>query len=122
MDLDNVFVKSNLDENKKKAKMIFGKLLINLRKSNHIKLYSMLESVVDANIEDNVIKLLFSDKSSFDMLNNTNDLGVLKENINAIQNGLGLSINCDAKEEFDTYKFETFLKQEFGKLLTIKKD
>ena len=33
-----------------------------------------------------------------------------------------LELVCCEKNEFDTQKFETFLKNEFGKILTIKKD
>ena len=40
----------------------------------------------------------------------------------AKERGLGLELCCNTKEEFDMYKFETFLKDEFGKILTIKKD
>ena len=45
MKLDDVFQKSNLDENKKKSKMIFGRLLINLRKNNYIKLKKLPQSI-----------------------------------------------------------------------------
>ena len=38
-DLDKIFEKSNLDENKKKSKTIFGKLLINLRKTDKAFVY-----------------------------------------------------------------------------------
>lgn len=120
--LDDIFVKSNLDENRKRAKMLFGRMLINLRKNNRIKLYSLLESVSDTVMQDNVIKITLSDKSSYDMINNSGDILVLKEVLNTIQRGLDIEIACDGKEEFDMFRFETFLKQEFGKLLTIKKD
>ena len=120
--LDKIFAKSNLDESVRKSKMIFGKLLINLRKNNRIKLYSLLESVTDTNLIDNVIILTLSDKSSYELINNSADLSILKEILNTIQAGLNIEIRCDGKEELDVYKFESFLKQEFGKLLTIKKN
>lgn len=120
--LDKIFAKSNLDESVRKSKMIFGKLLINLRKNNRIKLYSLLESVTDTNLIDNVIILTLSDKSSYELINNNADLSILKEILNTIQAGLNIEIRCDGKEELDVYKFESFLKQEFGKLLTIKKN
>lgn len=120
--LDEVFTKSNLNESKKKAKMIFGKLLINLRKNNRIKLYSLLESVVDTDINNNVIILTFSDRSSYDMIKNNTDMAILKDIISSLEEGLDIDIACNAKEEFDLYKFEMFLKDEFGKILTIKKD
>lgn len=121
-ELDDIFTKSNLDENKRRAKRLFGRMLINLRKSNKIKLYSLLESVCDTNMVDNVIKLTLNDKSSYDMLNNKNDISTLQETLNTVQSGLEIELLCDGKEEFDMYKFESFLKSEFGKLLTIKKE
>jgi hypothetical protein len=120
--IDAVFTKSNLDESRKMAKMLFGRLLIALRKSNHIKLYSLLESVVDSNYHDNVFELTLSDKVAFDMINNKSDIEVLVTTLATIQNGARLSLMCSGKEPFDVYKFESRLKEEFGKILTIKKD
>ena len=62
--LDGIFEKSTLSESKKKSKMIFGRLLINLRKQGHIKLYSLLGGVEDTDIENNKLQLLFKDKTS----------------------------------------------------------
>ena len=120
--LDDIFVKSNLDENVKKAKMFFGRMLINLRKNNRIKLYSLLESVSDTKLIDNVMQITLSDKTAYDMINNGDDINVLRDALRTIQDGLDIEVLCDGKEEFDVYKFETFLKSEFGKLLTIKRD
>ena len=120
--LDDIFVKSNLDENVKKAKMFFGRMLINLRKNNRIKLYSLLESVSDTKLTNNVMQITLSDKTAYDMINNGDDINVLRDALRTIQEGLDIELICDGKEEFDIYKFETFLKSEFGKLLTIKKD
>ena len=119
--LDDIFTKSNLEESKKKAKMIFGRMLINLRKSNHIKLYSLLESVKETDIKEKTLQVMLGDKTAFDMINNQNDLIKLKETLNIIDASLNISVNCDGKEPFDMYKFESRLKEEFGKLLTIKK-
>jgi hypothetical protein len=119
--LDNIFTKSNLEESKKKAKMIFGRMLISLRKSNHIKLYSLLESVSDTDLTNDTLQIVLSDKTAFDMLNNANDLSVLKDSLVAIDGSLGVEVKCDGKDPFDVYKFESRLKEEFGKLLTIKK-
>lgn len=120
--LDDIFVKSNLDENVKKAKMFFGRMLINLRKNNRIKLYSLLESVSDTKLIDNVMQITLSDKTAYDMINNGDDINILRDALRTIQDGLDIEVLCDGKEEFDVYKFETFLKSEFGKLLTIKRD
>ena len=120
--LDDIFTKSNLEESKKKAKMLFGRLLIALRKSNHIKLYSLLESVEDCDIIEDKLTLTLSDKVAYEMMNNNNDLSVLNDLITQIQNGLKIALNCSGKDPFDVFKFESKLKNEFGKLLTIKKD
>ena len=120
--LDDIFVKSNLDENVKKAKMFFGRMLINLRKNNRIKLYSLLESVSDTKLTNNVMQITLSDKTAYDMINNGDDIHVLRDALRTVQDGLDIEVLCDGKEEFDVYKFETFLKSEFGKLLTIKRD
>ena len=120
--LDDIFTKSNLEESKKKAKMLFGRLLIALRKSNHIKLYSLLESVEDSDIIEDKLTLTLSDKVAYEMMNNNNDLSVLNDLITQIQNGLKIALNCSGKDPFDMFKFESKLKNEFGKLLTIKKD
>lgn len=119
--LDDIFTKSNLEESKKKAKMVFGRMLISLRKSNHIKLYSLLESVSDTDLINDTLQIVLSDKTAFDMLNNANDLSVLKDSLVAIDGSLGVEVKCDGKDPFDVYKFESRLKEEFGKLLTIKK-
>ena len=118
--LDEIFTKSNLDESKKKAKMMFGRILINLRKTNHIKLYSLLESVNETDIKNGILEITLSDKTAFDMINNKNDLGLLKETLQLIDKSLDVSVLCNGKEPFDMFKFESRLKQEFGKILTIK--
>ena len=58
--LDSIFTKSNLEESKKKAKMLFGRVLIYLRKNNHIKLYTLLESVEDTDLIDGELKITSS--------------------------------------------------------------
>lgn len=117
---DDIFTASNLDQNKKRAQMIFGRLLINLRKNNHIKMYSMLGGVVDTNIVDNVIKITLSDKTSYDMLNNSNDIATLNDIVKGIDGSLDVEILCSEEEAFDIHSFKVYLAEEFGKMLTIK--
>lgn len=118
--IDDIFTKSNLDESKKKAKMLFGRILINLRKTNHIKLYSLLESVNESDIQKGVLEISLSDKTAFDMINNKDDLQLLNDTLAGIDPSLGIKVNCSGKEPFDMFKFEGKLREEFGKLLTIK--
>lgn len=120
MTLDDVFTKSNLDENKKKSKMLFGRLLITLRKNNYIKLYSLLESVNDTNLVEGTLQLTLSDKTAYDMINNPNDINTLNQELANLQD-LKVELFCNGKEPFDLFKFEKFLTDEFGKTLTIKR-
>ncbi|MBQ7351716.1 MAG: hypothetical protein IJW59_02470 [Clostridia bacterium] len=118
--LDSIFQKSNLEESKRQAKMLFGRLLIALRKSNHIKLYSLLESVNETDIVEGKLVLTLFDKVAFDMINNKNDIAELEGVISGIKAGFKIELACNGKEPFDKFKFETFLKNEFGNCLTIK--
>lgn len=119
-DIDAIF-KSNLNDSQKKARSIFGKLLISLRKNDYMKIYSLLGAVVDQNLKDNVITLVFSDNNSYLMLNNSGDIGDINLLLNNIQDGLKVELKCASEKNFDEYQFEQFLKEEFGKILTIKK-
>ena len=120
--LDSIFTKSNLEESKKKAKMLFGRVLINLRKTNHIKLYSLLESVVETDIANNKLVITMTDKVSFGMIDNANDRAELLKIAQEINGEFeGVEICFSGKEPFDLYKFEMRLKNEFGKITTIKK-
>ncbi|MBE5736449.1 MAG: hypothetical protein E7356_03775 [Clostridiales bacterium] len=119
--LDEIFASNNLSESKKKAKMYFGRILINLRKTNHIKMYSLLDSVEDTDIIDNKLTISLSDKVAYDMINNANDISILDGILRGIQEGLKVELICTGKEPVDVFKLESRLKAEFGKLLTIKK-
>ena len=118
-DLDKIFEKSNLDEDKKKSKKYLGRLLLRLKKDNCIKLYSLMGSVIDSDIKDNKFVIKLADKVSFEMINN-NDRDLMLSIINEFESGLGLDIYFDEKEVFDAHTFKNYLKDEFGKLLTIK--
>lgn len=119
MNINEIFT-SDLQESEKKSKRIFGKLLINLRKNNHIKLYSMLGGVTKSNIIDNMLVITIPDKTSFDMINNNHDIANIEAELDSIESGLKVKFECDGVEEFDVFKFEERLKAEFGRILTIK--
>lgn len=116
---DKIFEKSNISEEKKKSKKLFGRLLIKLRNSNHIKLYALMEGVADTDLKDNVVSLIFGDKTSFDMVNNAKDKEELNKLFDEIESGIVCKIECNAETAFNEYRFEQFLKAEFGKILTI---
>ena len=116
---DKIFEKSNASEEKKKSKKLFGRLLINLRNSNHIKLYSLMEAVVDTDMQENIVTLTFDEKSSFDMVNNPKDIELINSILQSIEEGITCKLECNNKKVFDEYQFEQFLRKEFGKMLTI---
>lgn len=116
---DEIFT-SNLDENKKKSKMIFGKLLLNMRKNNHIRLYSLMSEVFDTDYRDNVLTLIIGDKSTFEMMNNRNDIDTINQELSSIDSAYTIDIRCEEQKKFDMYQFEEKLRKEFGKILTIK--
>ena len=119
--IDTIFQKSNLAESKKEAKMLFGKMLISLRKNSHIKLYSMLESVNEMDIVDNVLKLTLTDRTAYEMIDNKADLAVLNQSASALRADTTVELACNGRRAFDKYQFETRLFNEFGKILTIKR-
>ena len=117
--LDNIFT-SDLDENKKRSKMLFGKLLLSMRKNNHIRLYSLMSEVLDTDLVDNALLLIIGDKSTYEMISNKADIETLNQELHMIENGVSIELKCEEKKKFDLYQFEEFLKREFGKILTIK--
>lgn len=117
--IDDIF-KSELSENEKLAKSYFGKLLISLKKHDDMKIYSLMSGVSDMKLEENVLKLIFSDKTSYDMLNNENDLSKINELLNSLKDGLKVKFDLLESKAFDEYKFTEYLKSEFNKILTIK--
>ena len=117
--LDKIFT-SNLDENKKKSKMIFGKLLLNMRRNNHIRLYSLMSEVIDTDLNNNALKLIIGEKSSFEMLSSKSDFETIENELKIIDSNLNLELKCEEQKKFDMYQFEEFLRKEFGKILTIK--
>ena len=119
--LDSIFQKSNLAESKREAKMLFGKMLISLRKNSHIKLYSMLESVNDMDIVDDVLKLTMSDRTAYEMIDNRDDIAILNQEVSSLREGTTVQLGCNGSRAFDVNQFETRLISEFGKTLTIKR-
>ena len=119
MNINDIFT-SELSESEKIAKRIFGRLLISLRKNSHIKLYSLLGGVTKSNIIENTLVITISDKTSFDMINTPHDIANIEAELNNIQAGMKVQFECDGVEAFDMFKFEERLKEEFGRILTIK--
>lgn len=119
--IDTLFQKTNLEESKREGKMLFGRMLISLRKSNHIKLYAMLESVEEMDLVDGTLKLTMSDRTAFEMINNKEDLLALEQEVSSIKAGTKVELLCNGTKAFDIFDFENRLINEFGKKLTIKR-
>lgn len=118
-DINSIFT-SNLNEDEKRAKSIFGKLLLALRKNDYMRIYSLMSGVADQKYCGNVIKLIFSDNNSYLMLNNKGDIEDMNRLLNDIENGLHVELVSLNEKTFDEYQFEEYLKNEFGKMVTIK--
>ena len=119
--IDTLFQKTNLEESKREGKMLFGRMLISLRKNNHIKLYAMLESVEEMDIANGVLKLTMSDRTAYEMINNKEDLLALETSASALRPDTKVELLCNGTKAFDVFDFENRLINEFGKKLTIKR-
>ena len=117
--IDTIF-KSELTENEKLAKSYFGKLLIELKKNNDLKIYSLMGGVSDTKLIDNVLKLVFSDKSAYDLLNNENDANRINLILKSINENVKAELVLSSSKTFDEHQFTEYLKNEFNKILTIK--
>ena len=119
--IDDIF-KSDLNENKKKSKMIFGRLLLQLKKNSYLRLYSLMSDVADTDFDNNILTLIVSTKSTYDTFNSHEDTETINKMIKCIDNAYVASFKLEEKVVFDSYKFKERLKKEFGKILTIKSD
>lgn len=117
---DKIFTKTDVEEGKKKGKMYFGRLLIKLRNENHIKLYSLMESVTNTVVDGSVLKITLADGGAYSMLSNPRDLSVINDMLQSIENGLSVDLSTSDKKTFNSVAFEEKLKQEFGKIVVIK--
>lgn len=118
-DINSIF-KSDLDENQKHARLLFGRLLISLRNNDYMKIYSLMSGVSDQKFDGSVLTLVFSDNNSYLMLNNSGDIEDINSLLDSIESGVKIKLESSNAKEFDEYKFEEYLKEEFGKILTIK--
>lgn len=117
--IDDIF-KSDLSENEKLAKSIFGKMLIRLRKDNYMRLYSLMSSITNTKINDENLILVFSDKGAYEIVGSKADMDTLNSIIKDIDDRYTLKLELSEQKVFDEYKFEEFLRREFGRILTIK--
>lgn len=119
--IDTLFQKTNLEESKREGKMLFGRMLISLRKNNYIKLYAMLESVEEMDIAEGVLRLTMTDRTAYEMINNKEDLASLEKVVSSLRAETKVELLCNGTKAFDVFDFENRLINEFGKKLTIKR-
>lgn len=119
--IDTLFQKTNLEESKREGKMLFGRMLISLRKNNYIKLYAMLESVEEMDIAEGVLRLTMTDRTAYEMINNKEDLASLEKVVSSLRAETKVELLCNGTKAFDIFDFENRLINEFGKKLTIKR-
>ena len=117
--LDDIF-KSDLDANKKKSKMLFGRLLLQLKKNNNIRIYSLMSDVIDTDYKDKKLMLIFGVKSTYEMISNPADINTISTCMHEIDGECDVEFVLNEQRTFDCYQFEERLKKEFGKILTIK--
>lgn len=117
---DKIFTKTNIDENKKKAKMYFGRMLIKLRSENHIKLYSLMESVTTTDLVGSELWVNLADGGAYAMLSDPKDIAIFDGILNSIEGGLRLRLTTTGTKTLDVARFEDYLKKEFGKIVVIK--
>ena len=118
--IDNIFT-STLTPSQKRAGVIFGKLLIKLRQDSKIRLKGLMDAVSDSDMQGNVILLTVSDRNSYEMLNNRTDMNTVNEVLASIEDGVTVSYKLVEKKTYNQYRFEQYLRETFGKIVTIKK-
>ncbi len=117
--IDNVFDGSKLTPSEKYASTIFGKLLIKLRELGKLRLKGLMDAIIGSDMHDNVITLTVSDRNSFEMLRNKNDLETVNSVLDGIESGTTVSYKLEEKKTYNMFRFEQFLVETFGRIVTI---
>ena len=117
--IDDIFT-SDLSENKKKSKMLFGRLLLSMRRNNRLRLYSLMSEIFDTDFVENKLILFIGEKTTYEMMNNKADVDIINQELAGIETGVVCEFQFSEQKKFDKFQFEEFLKKEFGRILTIK--
>ena len=120
--IDHVFDGSTLTPSEKHASTIFGKLLIKLRELGKLRLKSLLNDISAQDMHDNVIMLTVSDRNTYDMLRGRNDTETINSVLNSIESGVSVGYRLVEKKTYNKYRFEQYLVETFGRIVTIKRD
>lgn len=108
---NDVFKDNKVDVENLDAKKLFGEILLTLRKSNNLMLYSVMGDVSDVKIENNVL-IITATQITFDMLSANK---TLIENILSTING-NLTLQFEKTDSNKKISIEKFLKTKFDKI------
>jgi len=120
--LDNANTSLNIDEkslNKTLSKRMLGKMLLTLRKNNENSLYASLGGVLDIKLEGNTLTLVFNSQTYYQEVMKQNNFNTL-QNILTEQFG-DYKLKTELVEKEKKINYETWLKQEFKKMVKIKR-
>lgn len=120
--LDNQNNSLNVSENeinKTLSKRMLGKMLLTLRKNNENSLYASLGGVFDNKLIGNDLILTFNSQTYYQEVMKQANLNTLKSILKEQFGDYDLKINLVEKEKKINY--ETLLRQEFKKMLKIKR-
>ena len=122
MGLENQNNSLNVSENevnKTLSKRMLGKMLLTLRKNNENSLYASLGGVFDNKLIGNDLILTFNSQTYYQEVMKQANLNTLKSILKEQFGDYDLKINLVEKEKKINY--ETLLRQEFKKMLKIKR-
>ncbi len=105
--------------NKTLSKRMLGKMLLTLRKNNENSLYASLGGVFDNKLIGNDLILTFNSQTYYQEVMKQANLNTLKSILKEQFGDYDLKINLVEKEKKINY--ETLLRQEFKKMLKIKR-
>ncbi len=120
--LENQNTSLNVSENeinKTLSKRMLGKMLLTLRKNNENSLYASLGGVFDNKLIGNDLILTFNSQTYYQEVMKQANLNTLKSILKEQFGDYDLKINLVEKEKKINY--ETLLRQEFKKMLKIKR-
>ena len=117
--IDDVFDGSKLSASEKHASTIFGKLLVKLRELGKLRLKSLMDAIIGSDMPGSVITLVVSDRNSYDMLKSQGDLNTVNSVLDGIESGTTVVYKLQEKKTYNVFRFEQFLVDTFGRIVTI---
>lgn len=106
-------IKEKIDEKK-----ILGNMLIHLRERKEMKLYVLMDSVKNVQLNGNVLSLSIDGKDNCEVLKKAENTTILTEVLKEV--GIDANIKYVLIEEKDKINIEEKLKNQFGKLFSVE--